>query len=223
MNVAGHNSNFALPGCDDARTIRPNQARFLSAQERFHPHHVHHWNSFRDANYQLDSGIDRFKDRIRSSRRRHEHHRRVASGFLSRFANRVEYRHFPIEHLAALSGRDAGNHVGAVVDALPGVKRTRAARNALHNESRVLINQNRHRIRKAGKEEKTWKPRTHETNQKDSCVPALLICLLVSWFPDSFLFSLVNHQLVSVRVAKLRHPANWRLGFFNVEHHATLF
>ena len=57
-----------------------------------------------------------------------------------------------------------------------------------------------------------------------SSIPASLIPLfLVSWFPDSFLFSLMNYELVSVGVAELRHPANWRLHFLNVEADATLF
>jgi len=46
---------------------------------------------------------------------------------------------------------------------------------------------------------------------------------LVSWFPNYFLFSFVNHQLVSVWIAKLRHPANRRLHLFHVEVHAAVF
>jgi hypothetical protein len=63
---------------------------------------------------------------------------------LSRFPNSIEHRHFALEHLSAFSGRDAGNDVGAIVHALPGVKCTGAAGDALHNKPRILINQNRH-------------------------------------------------------------------------------
>jgi hypothetical protein len=61
---------------------------------------------------------------------------------LSGFPNSIEHRHFAIEHLAAFPRRDAGNHVGAVFHALPGVKSTRAARDSLHDKPRVLIDQN---------------------------------------------------------------------------------
>jgi hypothetical protein len=46
--------------------------------------------------------------------------------------------------LPALPGCHACDHIRAVVYALPRVKRARAARNSLHNEPRVLINQDRH-------------------------------------------------------------------------------
>src|SRR5436190_20225841 len=39
---------------------------------------------------------------------------------------------------------------------------------------------------------------------------------------SSFL-SLVNHQLVPLRISKLCHPTNWSLRFFDVENHTALF
>src|SRR5438477_11867815 len=39
----------------------------------------------------------------------------------------------------------------------------------------------------------------------------------------SSLFSLVNDKLVSIRIAKLRHPANRRLGLFNIERDSAFF
>src|SRR5947207_3199161 len=79
------------------------------------------------------------------------------------------------------------------------------------------------KIRKAGKEEKFWNLATHETDQKNSCVPALQICLLVSWVPDSFLFSLVNHDLVSVGVINDRGPTNWCLALLKEKLRSALF
>ena len=144
MNVAGHNPNLALTGCNDSRAIGPNQPRFFSMHERCDTHHVHHRNSFRDANYEFNSGINRFQNRIGSRRSRDENHRCVATSFLSRFPNRVEYRYFLLEHLAALPRGNACDHVRAVVHALSRVKRARAARNSLHDQPRPLINENRH-------------------------------------------------------------------------------
>src|SRR5947208_12573372 len=40
--------------------------------------------------------------------------------------------------------------------------------------------------------------------------------------PSSF-FSFVNDEFVPVRVSKLRHPANRRLGLFNIERDSTFF
>src|SRR5262249_8277560 len=78
-------------------------------------------------------------------------------------------------------------------------------------------------IRKVGREGKSWKS---EIEQYQSTF--LLACLrhsrfLVSWFPDSFLFCLVSHQFVSVGVAELRHPTNWRLGLLKFEADSTFF
>src|SRR5205085_6718424 len=39
----------------------------------------------------------------------------------------------------------------------------------------------------------------------------------------SSLFSLVNDKLVSVGIAKLCHPANWRLALFNIERDSAFF
>src|SRR4029077_5144496 len=79
------------------------------------------------------------------------------------------------------------------------------------------------KIRKAGKEETICKPGIHKKQQDFllSCFPDSRF--LVSWLPDSLFFSLVNHQLVSVGVTKLRHPANGRLHLFHIERHAAFF
>ena len=81
-------------------------------------------------------------------------------------------------------------------------------------------------IRKAGNEEKV------------GIRKAGSLSFLVSWLPNLFLFScfpaflihslrvirlpLVHEQLVSIRIAELRHPANWRFGLRNVETYAAL-
>jgi hypothetical protein len=52
------------------------------------------------------------------------------------------------------------------------VKRTRAARDALHNEAGVFINQNGHRL---GKQEKRKKSGSHELMKRISRIPAFLL------------------------------------------------
>jgi len=74
---------------------------------------------------------------------------------LSRFPNRVEHRHFAIEHLAAFARRHARDHIRAIFDTLARVKRAGAAGDSLHEQPRVLIDQNRHR--KLGKQERRKK------------------------------------------------------------------
>src|SRR5207253_9818803 len=62
VNVAGHDPNLASTRCDNPWAIRPDQPRFFTVDERFDAHHVHHRYSFRDANDQLNAGIDRFEN-----------------------------------------------------------------------------------------------------------------------------------------------------------------
>src|SRR5215469_1657275 len=79
------------------------------------------------------------------------------------------------------------------------------------------------KIRNAGR---IWKPEIHEEHKRTqriflfSYVPDSRF--LVSWFPDSLLLSFVNHELVSVGIPELRHPADRCLGLFNIEFHAAI-
>src|SRR4030095_12055743 len=79
-----------------------------------------------------------------SCRSWHKNHRGAASGLLSRLPDRIEYRYFAIEHLAAFARGHTCDHVRAVIHALPRVKRASAARNPLHNKSSIFIDQDRH-------------------------------------------------------------------------------
>src|SRR5262249_3879590 len=58
-------------------------------------------------------------------------------------------------------------------------------------------------------------------SSKSSCPPVFLIHF--SWLPDSLLFSLMNHQLVSIGITKLRHPANRCLCLLDIEAHTPVF
>jgi hypothetical protein len=40
---------------------------------------------------------------------------------------------------------------------------------------------------------------------------------------SSFLLPFMHDEFVAVRIAELRHPANWRLGLFHVEGDAAFF
>ena len=136
-----HSPGVMMPG-----QFGPMRRDFLAGHLRFHPHHVHHRNSFGDADDQLDAGIDRFQDSIRRARRRHENDRDVATGFLARFPDGVEDRHLAFKLLPAFPGRDASDHIGPVFHALLGMESARAAGDALHAEPSVFIDENRHSL-----------------------------------------------------------------------------
>src|SRR5262249_47913146 len=62
MNVTWHDADLARVGGDDSRTVRSDQSRPSAAHECSHPHHVHHGNSFGDANHKIDICIDGFEN-----------------------------------------------------------------------------------------------------------------------------------------------------------------
>ena len=119
---------------------------FFPDHLRFHSHHVHDRNSFGDANDELNAGVDCFENSIGRACCGNENNRDVAVRLLSRFPNRVEHRNFAVEHLAALSGRNAGNNVRAVLHALARMKSTDAAGDPLHEESSIFIDEDGHSL-----------------------------------------------------------------------------
>jgi hypothetical protein len=63
---------------------------------------------------------------------------------LHRLLDRVEHRDRVLELLPALSRGHAGDDVRAVLQHLLGVERAVAARDALHDEARVLVDEDAH-------------------------------------------------------------------------------
>jgi hypothetical protein len=102
-------------------------------------HHIEGWDSFRDADDELDPGIGSFQNGIGRERGRNKNHRGVGASLLSRFSNRVE-NGLSLMRGSTFAWRDTPHDVCPVGLALQGVKRALAARDALHNESRVLVN-----------------------------------------------------------------------------------
>ena len=90
-------------------------------------HHVQHRDAFGDADDQLHLGVDRLKDGVGGKGRRHIDHRCIGPGDGARLVDRVEHRQVKVA-AAALAGRDAADHLGAIGDGLFGVEGALASR-----------------------------------------------------------------------------------------------
>src|SRR6185436_15476998 len=73
VNVPRRNANaattvriFSFAGCDQPRTIRPNQARFASLHGAFDLYHVVHRNAFRDADDEFETSAHGFENGVGS-------------------------------------------------------------------------------------------------------------------------------------------------------------
>ena len=84
-------------------------------------------DAFGDRDDDFAAGVDGFEDRVGGEGRRDEDHRGVGAFFLDGFGDGVEDGHAE-RRLAALAGRDAGDELGAVLEAVLGVKLTRPCR-----------------------------------------------------------------------------------------------
>ena len=101
--------------------------------------HIEGWNTFGDANDQLDSGVSGFQNGIGRERGRDENHRGVGASLLAGFADSIEDRQTLVRG-SPFAWRDATHDVRSVGLALERVKRALAARDALHNQSRIVVN-----------------------------------------------------------------------------------
>ena len=88
-------------------------------------------------------GVDRLVDRVGREARRDEDHRRVRARLRDRVGDRVEDRD-PLDVLAALPGRDAGDDLRAVALVAEAVERALGAGQALDDELRVPVDDDRH-------------------------------------------------------------------------------
>src|ERR1700676_4228370 len=143
MNVSGHDSDFAFARRNDARAIRTDQARRAALHEVAHLHHVGGRDAFGDADHQRNARLGRFHHGIGGVRRRPENHGSVCSGLLHGIGGGVEDRDAEMS-LTALSGGDAPDHLGAVVDGSLRVEAGFAAGESLEDDARVLIDEDAH-------------------------------------------------------------------------------
>ena len=147
MDVAGHDADLALLGCDDARAVRADEANAGLGLERFlDAHHVHDRDALGDAHDEFHARVGGFEDAVGGPGRRHEDHGGVAAGLLPRLGHRVEDGDRPVEGLAAPARGDAGDDVGAIVAAAARVERARLTGDALHEQASVFVNEDGHGV-----------------------------------------------------------------------------
>ena len=134
---AGHNSDLALAGRNNSRTIRPDQPRAARLQELPGAHHVEHGNAFGDADDQFDLGIGGFHDGVGGERRRNKNDRSIGAGLVHGFLHGVEHRPAFVRG-AAFAGSHAADDLRAVFGAGFGVERSFAAGEALHDDASLI-------------------------------------------------------------------------------------
>src|SRR5476651_2064031 len=145
VDVSRHDADLALARRDDARAVRPDQARFRAGQRALDAHHVDHGNAFGDADHQRDLRIDRLEDRVSRERRRHVDHAGIAAGLRHGLGHGVEHRQVEMRG-AAFAGRHAAHHLGAVGDRLLGMEGALAAGDALADHLGVLVDEDGHQL-----------------------------------------------------------------------------
>ena len=121
MNEAGHDADLGLAGRYHAGAVRPDEAAIVILKTRLDAHHVEHGNAFGNAHDHLDARVRGFEDRICRKGGRHVDHADIGTGLAHRRMGGIEYRHAEVLG-AATPGRDPGNNLRAVIDALFGVE-----------------------------------------------------------------------------------------------------
>src|SRR5439155_22267164 len=96
--------------------------------------HIIDWNAFGNRNDQLQSSVHCFENSIASKRGRNKDGRGCRAGGFYCFRHGIEYWNLVFKKLAALAGRDAGDDLGAVLEAELRVPRAKAARDTLNED-----------------------------------------------------------------------------------------
>ena len=143
VNVAGHDADLAFAGRDDAGAVRPDEDALARLDDRINAGHVDDGDAFGDRADHADAGVDRFENRVGSECRRDEDHRRIGAGLLYGFFDGVKDGQ-PFDRLASFARRDAADHFRAVFLAPFGMELADVAGNALADNARVFVDQDRH-------------------------------------------------------------------------------
>ena len=142
-DIARHDADLALVGCQHTRAIRTDQPRLRSDKRPLHLHHVQDRNAFGDGDDQRDLGIDGFEDGVGGKWRRHIDDSGIGSGLLLGVPHGIENRQ-PHMRGPALARRHTANHPRAIGNRLLGMKRPIIAGNALADDLGRGVDENGH-------------------------------------------------------------------------------
>ncbi len=113
MNGGGHDADLAFAGRDNSRAVRPNQPRTPVLQELPRLHHIERWDTFRDADDQIDFRVGGFHDCVSRKRWRNKNHGSISARLLDSVANRIENGPAFMRR-TAFARRDSANDLGPI-------------------------------------------------------------------------------------------------------------
>ena len=145
---AGMIPTFALPGESTPGQFGPIIVTPRAPDVGAEPEHVVHRDVLGDADDGRDPGVDRLVDGVGREARRDEDERGVGARLGDRLGDRAEDRD-ALDVLAALARRHAGDDVRAVGAVAQAVEAALAAGQALDDEPRVAVDQDRHQAGRA--------------------------------------------------------------------------
>src|SRR5258708_732535 len=143
-DTAGNDADLALARRDETGTVRAQEAGALLLHEGIHSRHVQHRHALGDAGDEPDAGAGGFHHRVPPEHRGHVNDGRIRIGGTHRVRHGVEDLHRSAKGLTAFPGRHAANDLRAVLDHLLRVKAAIAARDALHDDRRGLVDEDAH-------------------------------------------------------------------------------
>ena len=134
-------AELRLLGCQKTWAVRPDETCFPAFHVTAHLHHVENRDMLRDADNKIEVGVNRLHDAVRRKARGNVNDRSRRARSLHGICNRVEHGN-ALDLLTRLARRHACDDLRAVVEHLLRVERRRFARDALHDNLRIFINQN---------------------------------------------------------------------------------
>src|SRR5271163_4346310 len=144
VNAAGHDSDCAFAGRDDAGAVGADEPRFVEVDRGSGANHVNHRDAFRDADDERNFSVGGFENRVGSVWRRNENYGSVGARGLYSFLNGIEHRTFQVLGPTFAWGY-ATNDICPVFNHLLRMKSSFASRETLHDETRFFVYQHAHR------------------------------------------------------------------------------
>ena len=140
-DAAGRDADLRLPGGEETRAVRPEEARLFPPHVAAYLDHIENGNVLGDADDEIEFRVDRLEDGVRSKARGDVDDGDGCAGRIDRILDGVEYGDAE-RRLSRLAGGDAGDNLRAVFEHLLRVEHRRCAGDALDDDFGVLINQN---------------------------------------------------------------------------------